>query len=304
MNIEQANDISLTIILQKISAKLTKQDGADLWYLSPLRKEKTASFHIHIKKDVWFDHGLGIGGDAVEFVRAYLRSQNEDYTVHDALRWLRNMVPGNKAIPAPSKEDGINEVQTLRLRKIMSLQSPMFIHYLLSRGIPLPCAQKYLKEVEVFNTKTNKAFFAIAFKNDDGGYELRNTCFKGCVRSKDITVIRGSNLDRDHVHIFEGFLDFLSMLMHEKKIQLEGDAIILNSVSLLHKSFAYISDNGYKTVHSWFDNDTAGKIATENLRNYIERFSKAALKPMNKLYKEHKDVNAWHMHKLKLKPLK
>jgi hypothetical protein len=33
----------------------------DYWYLSPLRNEKTPSFRITRKLNVWYDHGMGKG---------------------------------------------------------------------------------------------------------------------------------------------------------------------------------------------------------------------------------------------------
>lgn len=54
-----------------------------------------------------------------------------------------------------------------------------------------------------------KPYFALAFKNDSGGYELRNPRFKGST-SKDITHIRQKGEPRDTCFVFEGFMDFLS----------------------------------------------------------------------------------------------
>ena len=91
MNIEQANAIPLSAVLQKLGAAPTRQNNHDVWYRSPFRKERTASFHIHTKRNVWYDHGEGKGGKVVDFVCRYLESQGEDHTPVDALRWLTNM---------------------------------------------------------------------------------------------------------------------------------------------------------------------------------------------------------------------
>ena len=48
MNIEQANAIAMAEILRKIGSRPVKQRGNDIWYLSPFRNEKTASFKVNI----------------------------------------------------------------------------------------------------------------------------------------------------------------------------------------------------------------------------------------------------------------
>ena len=54
-----------------------------------------------------------------------------------------------------------------------------------------------------------KPYFALAFRNDSGGYELRNPLFKGSITSKDITHIRQQG---DRVFRVRGFMDYLSFL--------------------------------------------------------------------------------------------
>jgi hypothetical protein len=48
------------------------------------------------------------------------------------------------------------------------------------------------------------------------------------------------------------------------------------------------------------DNDTAGEKATALLKDFFKMQEGLTHQPMNKLYAPHKDVNAWHMHQLKL----
>ncbi len=48
----------------------------------------------------------------------------------------------------------------------------------------------------------------MGFKNNFGGFELRNKYFKGSSSPKEITLI--SNNSPDRLNVFEGFMDFLS----------------------------------------------------------------------------------------------
>ncbi len=50
MNIEKANAIPLPEILNKLGKTPDKTKGNDLWYKSPFRYEKTASFKINTLK--------------------------------------------------------------------------------------------------------------------------------------------------------------------------------------------------------------------------------------------------------------
>jgi len=64
----------------------------------------------------------------------------------------------------------------------------------------------------MYYTYNGKSYFALAFANESGGYELRNRYYKGCYGHKDISLIPGRNTASKSVAVFEGFMDFLSAL--------------------------------------------------------------------------------------------
>lgn len=299
MNIEQANSINLSVILEKLGHHPASTKGVDLWYHSPLHNEKTPSFHVHTGNNVWYDFGEGKGGNTVDFACAWLFSHREDHTVADALRWLDNMHSLKPCVHVP-KEEAISDGATLELRKVTALQNAVFINYLHSRGIPFTLGKRYLIEAHVHNRHTGKTFSALAVPNENGGYELRNKFFKGCIASKGISFFRGRTLFPEEIHVFEGFMDFLSALVYQKTSRFEGDAIVLNSTANVSQAFPYIKDYSYKIIYSWLDNDTAGQCATKTLRDFAGKQKKLSFKAMNETYKDFKDVNAWHMHRLEL----
>lgn len=299
MNIEQANALSLPEILQKIGCVPVKDRGNDLWYLSPFREEKTASFHINTIKNVWYDFGSDRGGDVVNFAQCYLQSQSEDYTPADALRWLNNMMLSPVSILYVPRHKPTEVRTTLTLSTVFDLQHTGLINYLQSRGIQLSLAKKYLKEVIVNNNKTGKKFHAIGWQTVCEGYEVRNKVFKGCIGSKSISFIRGKQVPAVEIHVFEGIMDFLSAVSEQKGQQFVGDAIILNSVSCLPQAFPYIKNYAYRSLYTWLDNDTAGTLATHALKELAEKEGILTFQAMNKTYAPHKDVNAWHMDKPK-----
>src|SRR6476469_6025931 len=59
--------IDLVDYLSSLGYQLQKIRNNDYWYLSPLREEKTASFKVNRKLNAWYDHGIGKGGNMVDF---------------------------------------------------------------------------------------------------------------------------------------------------------------------------------------------------------------------------------------------
>jgi hypothetical protein len=302
MNIEQANTIPISLLLDNLAIKPARKSGNNLYYLSPIRNERTASFHVNTTKNVWYDHGIGIGGDCVAFACKRLEFLGEDHNVPDALRWIENMSGQGRIIVPIHVPDEVEqqEEKNFVIKKIQPISEEALIDYLDSRGIPLKVARKYLKEIRTYNKELKKHFFALGFKNESDGYELRNKYFKGCVNSKDVTLIRGSKPKPDGVHVFEGFMDFLSIIVQNEGKPLRDDAIILNSISCLKEAMALVKGYGYQVAYTWLDNDEAGKSATTILHEFFQTEKSLVHEPMNSLYLPYKDVNASHMIKLGL----
>ncbi|WP_421828352.1 toprim domain-containing protein [Larkinella sp.] len=289
-------------ILGKLHRQPERTRNAKLWYLSPLRAEKTASFQVDTRTNRWHDFGEGIGGDLVDFVCAYLKSTCEEHTVSDALRWIKNM--GGTPCEITPVYANTNEIVKddfgLILKAKKNIQHLGLIHYLEKRGISLETACQQLKELRVHNSRTRKNFYALGFANEEGGFELRNPFFKGCLGSKAITFIRGRTTKPDLIHLFEGFMDYLSVISQLNGKGLKADTIILNSLSCLKQVTPYIRNYGYRIAYSWMDNDKAGEQATASLTEFFQTEADLKHTPMNKVYAPHKDVNAWHMHQRNL----
>lgn len=297
MNIEQAKAIAISEILEKLNFKPTKENETDAYYLAPWRDENTASLHINKKDNVWYDHGIGKGGDVIAFVCRWLKSTGEDDTIHDALRWLSMM--GFEG-PSPEKKPKTNvvKVSAWKLLREQAVDDLALIRYLENRGIDFWVADKHICEVYVKSVKTNAKIYAIGFKNEDGGYELRNPFLKSCISPKTITFIRGSKGKQTAIHLFEGFMDFLTWLTINNGVQVD-DAIVLNSVNRIDHAFAYIKEFGYTDGYTWMDNDKAGTKATEELSAFFKSEGIKHTK-MNYEYAGYKDLNAFHVSRLTL----
>jgi Toprim-like/CHC2 zinc finger len=300
MNIEHAKTLALSDILRKLGFEPQKQKETEEWYNSPFREEKTASFKLETKKNIWYDFGEGKGGDIIDFACTYLEKQNAEFTVSDGLRFLSNMSGNAPKITPVNTHTDIDCDSKLSIVNIKKLKHPALEHYLEKRGIAPVIAAQYLQEVRVKNNETGNTIFALGMKNEDKGYELRNPFFKGCVGPKMITFVRGTIPKPPGLQVFEGLMDFLSVATECPDGKMEMDSIILNSLSCMDKATPFIKGYGYKVVQSWMDNDPAGQRAQQSLDQFLKTEEGLEHCPMNEFYKEHKDVNAWHMYKLGL----
>lgn len=302
MNIEQAKAIPVSVILDKMILKPQKINGHKHLYFSPFRNEKTPSFWLDTKKNLWCDYGdmTWKGGDGIHLVRAYLFYQGMDHQVTDALRWLRNMTGFVPTIQPVSDPDELPKDKNLIIRHTSKVSKDFLIQYGDNRGIPLSVLTKYFKQSTVTNKLSGLRFYALSMQNDMKGYELRNERFKGCIGRKYITFIRGTVPKPDGINIFEGVFDFVSVVTQQNGRPLKNDTIILHSLSNLKKASAYIRNYGYRDCYTWMDNDEPGIEAAKAWEEFCKTEENLLHIPMNHLYKPYKDVNAAHVAKLEL----
>ena len=280
MNCKKANNLDLVGVMSKFGCAPKYYKGTDAWCASPLRNERVPSLKICTVKNVWFDHGEGKGGTVIDLVKAI-----KNCSTKEALTYLSDS-PFSFHQPKVFKDELSKEKKPsgFEIIKKQNLQNIALINYLKSRSIPLHVARLFC--FELYYKCKAKNYFAIAFENDSGGMELRNKYFKGCVGRKDIrTINNGSN----RLNLLEGFTDFQSYLtlMPNKTNE---DFIITNSTSLTEKSIKYLSN--YDVVKTFFDNDNAGRNATELIR---ENCKKKFINESEK-FKKFKDFNDYLMN--------
>lgn len=299
MNIEQAKNIPITKILEKLKCNPARKTGQQLMYFAPWRKEKTPSLHVHEKKNWWYDFGIGIGGDIIAFVQNYLKSNNELHTVSNALDWLRTAIPHDTSpinySPIKNRHD-----YKLKIKSVRPVEHIALIRYLENRGINPESARIILREVRALNAETGKTFFALGMLNEEEGWEIRNPMIKSCVGRKAISFLRGANPKLNDIHVFEGSMDYLSLVSQNFNRLIDDDVIILNSTACLQQIVPYIKGYGYNIIYSWLDNDLAGNHATAAIKEFASTERGLTHKPMNEMYVPFKDVNAWHMERLGL----
>lgn len=162
--------------------------------------------------------------------------------------------------------------------------------YLTGRGIDPAIARTYCREVRY--TIGGKEYFAIGFRNDAGGWELRNPLFKGSSTPKNITTLDNSS---DTAMVFEGFIDFLSYLSLKGNLSPSIDTAVLNSVTNLQKAVPFLAR--HSVIHAFLDNDDAGRKALARLE---ESVPSSEVIDQSVFYRDYKDLNDYWQEKRRL----
>jgi 5S rRNA maturation endonuclease (ribonuclease M5) len=284
LTFNEAKQIPIIDYLDKFGIMPAKISGNDYWYFSPFRDERTPSFKVNVKKNLWYDHGLGEGGSIID-LGARLHQCSLSQFLEDLSEDKHSF---NVTKNTPSVHAQENRLEILAVKE---LTDPGLIQYLKERGIEPGNARLYCPEVE-FAIK-GRSYTAIAFPTNSGSYELRNRWFKGSSSPKDISLIKG---DLDKLCIVEGFIDFLSLQQlqgnHFTRITRNSSFLILNSLALLNRSVSIIKN--YRDVNLFLDNDSAGKDAKDTLVLKGVHFNDAS-----RLYPDSKDLNEFLIKKLK-----
>jgi hypothetical protein len=171
-------------------------------YHSPFREDNDASMKVDYNKDLWIDYGSNKGGTLIDLVMRIESCSNGD-----AIQLLEQQLLGTPSFSfhgnnTPKRK----EPKAMRITSIVPLSSPSLIDYLNKRKINIDIAKFHCKEIAY--SINDKPYFAIGFRNDAGGYELRSKYFKGCT-SKNIT---SHTYKQSSCQLFEGFMDYLSFL--------------------------------------------------------------------------------------------
>ena len=178
-----------------------------------------------------------------------------------------------------SKSSSIN----YHITEIKELQNENLKKYLHQRGLS-QIIYPLIKEVHF--TIGEKNLYTIGFENRSGGWELRNSFYKGSLLKKDISILNFNNENQNEtgkrIVVFEGFMDALPFV--EMKPFFIGDLLVMNSISLLNRTKEYLKN--YSEIHLFLDNDKAGETCKNSI---LKSFPEA--KDHSEIYALHKDLN-------------
>ena len=199
MNTQQAKRIPIVQYLTSLGLKPERISINNYWYKSMLRNENNASFKVDAKQNCWCDHGLGVGGNILDLVMKI-------YNLKSISEALKKLPQKHSSISFSFHQQNIQvDKPDVRIIKTKNLRNRVLLDYLKNeRSLNAEIAQKHC--CEIYYQVNGKRYFAIGFKNEKDGYELRNKYFKGCIGTKAITLIKNQ---KSECYAFEGFLDIL-----------------------------------------------------------------------------------------------
>ena len=284
MDLDRVKRTDIAGWLSSQGIRPTRTRGSKLWYCSPLRDEKTASFKVDTVRNSWYDFGLSKGGNIIDLAMA-----KGNLSFQEALKMLedRGFYPVEQTDSPQVFEPTVQNI------KEQSLTNQALLYYLRERMISPETVQAEC--VEVSYNIGNGSYYAVGFKNESDGYSVRNKFYKGCVGQQDISV---RNSDGCVCYVFEGFTDYLSyreVLRLRKEQPTDHCQIILNSCSNVLKAVVWIRQRPHiKKVILLLDRDEAGRRASSFISERIEKTvevsdGSAFINPYN-------DVNEWWQH--------
>ena len=205
--IKEIKSIPLAAFLSRLGHEPVARKGTRLWYRSPLRQEQTPSFKVEATLNCWYDFGLGRGGNIIDLATELYQSTDLRYL----MRCIADSCPVPSVQTVASSFPQRHSAPSMERFDVVPLEHRALVAYLQERGIPAHIATANCEEAH-YSVK-GKSYFAVAFKNVSGGWELRNRYFKGCRGRKDISYLPWA---RDgpstECAVFEGFIDYLSAL--------------------------------------------------------------------------------------------
>ncbi|AZA66453.1 DNA primase [Chryseobacterium carnipullorum] len=268
------NRVSIKSVLESFNFFPVKENSKTAFYFALDREEKVPSLSVDFAKNKAFDFGTGKIYDVISIVQ-----QVKKCAVPEALQYLKTLDFSECILKLKPEKTSL--AISYEITKISDIEHPALVEYLHDRKVT---GQNHLVK-EVHYRLKRKTFFGIGFKNDSGGFEVRNKYSKICLGRKDITLIKNKNNRNNEVSIFEGFFDYLTF----RKLQKEdsnSDCLILNSTSMLFKAKGRLKE--YDKISLFLDNDSNGKNTKEIIKKEYENIEDCSL-----LYENFKDLNEW-----------
>lgn len=283
MNSAQAKRLSIIDFLDAQNIRPERIVRDEYWYKSPYREENTASFTVNSRKNSWIDFGSGEGGNLLDLAIRIFNDKNISSVLNKIEQLSFSFGQQQNSSKAGKHKKNFSEINqpSVQKFKVSNLNNCALLDYLASRKVDGAIAKIYCREV--YYQVNGKNYFAIGFKNNSEGYELRNKYFKSCIAQKDFTLFDNS---KRVLSVFEGFFDFLSYLTISGELEKQSCYLILNSLSLVEKSLTVIKE--YQHVNLYLDHDKQGRKYTAYLLSKIKSCNDRSF-----IYNGFKDLNQW-----------
>ena len=282
MDCEKARNIDIVSTLANLGHFPVRKTEKEAWFLSPFRSETQASFKVSLKKNYWIDFGTFEGGSTIDLIM-----KMENCSVKEALERLSGNM-GHFSFhrrPNPNKtEHRSNPIEIIKEKEI---EHQALQNYLSSRKISTKTARKLCKEVHY--KIGGRKYFAIGLRNRLGGWELRNSYWKGSTSPKDVSLIKN---DSKNLVITEGVFDMLTLIELRPELLKTHELLVLNTTAFVKRMIIEVGD--YKEAMLFLDRDKTGLGMTELLQEKCPNS-----RDMSSLYGGFKDINEWKVKSAK-----
>lgn len=286
MNTRQAKQIPITEYLAHLGYGPVKTGPKGAWYHSMLTPgvDKTPSFQVSADGHAFHDWSTGASGNIIDLAMCITGKHN----ISAALASIESVVERicSAVIPSPSFSLYKRET-TLKIVSVDKLSTPALLTCVRRRGVSIDIARTYCSEVRYRFTDSGKVFYAIGWRNNSDGWELRNSFTKLAAAPKDITTV--NDLCNCPYLVFEGFFDFLSAATISWFRPSEMNAVVLNSTGQLNRAIPLLKEAS--RIICLLDNDNSGREATERIKRTYP-----SAEDHSNLFGGYKDLNEYLMN--------
>lgn len=281
MNIAQIIDKYTCIDI--LGNRIVKKVANGYLARAPWREDNHPSMTVTLNGKGWKDQATGEHGNVIDLV-----AQWKGMTKSEVCSWFDTFMPCSSSFH-PQKIYGGKEKDTFTRFEVMPLKSKGLFAYLYQRKVSIEIAKQFLHEAHYsFEQRTDGSYFyALAYGNDKGGYELRSRSYKGCTSPKGITThfIKGNA----PVIVFEGFFDMLSFATLCGGVR--HNYVVLNSCSMKESALEVLKGVNSQ-IYLSLDNDDGGEETTAFIKNVLP----SAI-DYRSHYADYKDVNDYLIKK-------
>lgn len=273
--------MDIVIFLQNLGYNPIKINSRYAMFHVPYRNSNHPTLRINRIDNTWLDYSTGRKGNIIELGKLVYQIDNDD-------KVIRILQDSNLPFSLQSRYLIDNEGNPTMISKIrvQELSNKKLLSYLDSRDIDLALAVKYCREI-YYSVKWKK-YFALAFRNNSGGFEIISPHIKGYIAPRDLTLISLSS-SNPYCIVFDNFMDFLSYLTLNKRIDFTifsdtVDYLILNSVLNVHRSIPILKK--YELVACCLSNDEKGEEAVNLIASEHD-----GVHDLSSVYEGYKDLN-------------
>ncbi|MFJ1367000.1 toprim domain-containing protein [Capnocytophaga canimorsus] len=228
---------------------------------------------IAVSKEVWHDFKESdMGGKAI---KAVMHFEKLDWL--EAVHFIKDFLGKNYSFSEIEtmkiQADKFHDYEFFEITKIIKPNNDKLLAYFQKRGISKQTLIDYARQIHFVRQVKGemKHSFGIGFKNQSGGYDVRNEFMPTKLGVGDFTHL--GNLQAKTCFVYEGMCDMFSMieiLKQKKRFLDDFSHVCLNSVSNIHSFIKSFKNKAEIKFLLCLDGDKEGDKGTKLI---LEAFS-------------------------------